>query len=323
MFNNHGGDDYSNRLLSYLDSQFTEKIIRIAKIRDYVYIVETVKNKYVVKGYSSHNKLRLQETFTATLKKEGFLKTYSFVHHLSKDPLLFKGKYFGCIEYLPPDRKSFTFSSHRNRFEGMSVLKEFHQITASIVSRYQTLLPFNDIQAKWKERLELFQQNSSLLQSFFKEKYLQEMVQWGDWALKGMKEYADSFFKEPYVVLHGDVAHHNFLRDKRGRLNLIDFDLISIGPPSLDYLQYANRILPFFDWSLEELYRYPSMETGLKQTAFLYALAYPADIFREWNRVIREKSYLNPAQFQQVIELTLGQFYLRRKMVETLKRIVK
>ena len=323
MINNNGGDDYSNRLLSYLDSQFTEKIIKIAKIREYVYIVETVQNKYVVKGYSSHNKLRLQEAFTDTLKKEGFLKTYSFVHHLSKTPLLFEGKYFGCMDYLAPDRKSFTFSTHRNRLEGLSVVEEFHQITGSVVPRYQTLLPFNDIQAKWQDRLKQFEQNLSLLHRFLKEKYHQEMVQWGEWALKGMKKYTDSFVKEPYVVLHGDVAHHNFLRDKKGRLNLIDFDLISIGPPTLDYLQYANRILPFLDWSLEELHRYPAMQAGLKQPAFLYALAYPADIFREWNRVIREKSYSNPAQFQQVIELTFDQYYLRRKMVETLNKVVK
>lgn len=322
MTKNSGGDDYSNRLLSYLDSQFTEKIKKIAKIRDFVYIVETNQNVYVIKGYSNLNKLKLQETFTATLKKEGFLKTYSFVKHLSKSPLFFEGKYFGCMEYLAPDSQFFSFSSHSNRLDGMAVLKELHQITSSIVPRYRTLLSFSDIQEKWKERMELFQQNFSLLQNFLKEKHIQEMVQWANWSLKGMKENEGYFIKEPHVILHGDVAHHNFLRDKNGTLHLIDFDLIGIGPSCIDYLQYANRIMPFLDWSLDYLYRYPQMKRYLKQTEFLYALAYPADIFREWNRLIREKSYLNPAQHRQVIELTLGQFYLRREMVERLKKIV-
>lgn len=323
MIKNSGGDDYSNRLLSFLNSQFTEKIIKMTKIRDAIFIVETIRNVYVLKGYPSFNKLRLQETFTATLRKEGFLKTYSFVQHLSKDPLIFEGKYFGTMEYLKPSRNAFSFTVHNNRLEGLAVLKEFHRVTSSVVPRYRTLLTVSDIWAKWQERMERFQKNFPTLQYFIKEKYILEMVDWATWSLNGMKENKEYFIEKPDVILHGDVAHHNFLRDARGTLHLIDFDLISIGPESLDYLQYANRIMPFLDWSLEYLYRHPQMQPFLKQQAFLYALAYPADIFREWNRLIREKTYSRSAPQLQVIELTLGQFYLRRKLVERLKKIVK
>ena len=37
------------------------------------------------------------------------------------------------------------------------------------------------------------------------------------------------------------------MRTSKGELYLIDFDLISIGPEMADYLQYANRILPFLN----------------------------------------------------------------------------
>lgn len=322
MINNSGGDDEYYRLLSYLDSKFPDEIINMTKVRDFVFIIETPKNVYVVKGYSTLNKLRLQEAFTSSLKKEGFTKTYTFLQ-VSNEPLFFEGKYYGCMEYLTPHPDFFSFSSNKDRMGGMKVIKEFHFVTSTFVSRYRALLPLSDIQAKWLERFEIFKQNYSFFKNFLKEKDLQEMMMWANWSLKGMKDHEGYFLESPKVILHGDVAHHNFLRDTRGKINLIDFDLISIGPKSLDLLQYANRIMPFLNWSLDDLYQYPDMQPYLKQAAFLYALAYPADIFREWNRLIREKSYSNPAKLRTVIDLTIGQFSSRRRMAEILKSTVK
>ena len=135
----------------------------------------------------------------------------------------------------------------------------------------------------------------------------------------GWKKIVPFFINEPYCILHGDVAHHNFLRDSNGILHLIDFDLISIGPPSLDYLQYANRILPSVDWSFERLSHFSQYQELLNEKAFLYALAFPADIFREWNRVIREGSYKDQRKYDQVMDLTIGQFYPRKKFIDSLK----
>jgi hypothetical protein len=58
----------------------------------------------------------------------------------------------------------------------------------------------------------------------------------------------------------------------------------------------------------------------LNERAFLYALAFPADIFREWNRMVREKALSDSYKYNQVVELTLGQFYLRRQFVKKLQK---
>jgi thiamine kinase-like enzyme len=145
------------------------------------------------------------------------------------------------------------------------------------------------------------------------------MVSWANWSLDGMEKNSGFFQKKPFVILHGDLAHHNFLRDEHGKLHLIDFDLISIGTPALDYLQYANRILPYMDWSYEKLKTSKHMQKYLESDAFLYALAFPADIFREWNRMIREKTYKDDVKFRQVMDLTIGQFYTRKKFIDHLK----
>ena len=314
-----GGDDYFNRLLSYFNQKFKEIIIEMVPIREAVFLVKTEKKTYIVKGYSSNRKLKLQEVFTATLRNEGFKKSYIYLQDPLKEPLFFEGKYFGCMEYIKPNEKSFSYRTYNNRMEGLELLEEFHQITATIVPRYNTLLSFSKIQAKWTERSNIFSENRKMLSYFLQDPFINEMLEWANWSLEGMKELDGFFLKDPHVILHGDVAHHNFLRDSKGRLNLIDYDLISIGPECIDFLQYANRILPFIDWSFEYLSKHKQIQKYLNEKAFLYALAFPADIFREWNRLIRENTNYNSYKYKQVMELTLDQFYLRRKFVKKLK----
>ncbi len=291
-------------------------------IRDSVFIVKTEKGSYVIKGYPKYSKLKLQETFTSTLRQEGFKKTYVYLQRLAKEPLVFDREYYGCMEYIPPHPTSFSYHSHVNRKEGLELLNEFHQVTAACVKRYKTLLPVSNIHEKWKNRLVSFKSNRSVIRYYVNERYISEIIGWAEWSLKGMENNAKFFQAKPYVILHGDVAHHNFLRDNSGKLNLIDFDLISIGPECLDYLQYANRILPYLDWSADQLFEYPKMKTFSTEKAFLYALAFPTDILREWNRVMRDNNQPYSSTFKQVIDLTFDQFHLRRQFIEKLKTMV-
>lgn len=319
-FNNNGDDDYFNRLLSYFRTQFHENIIDMVPFRKSVILLKTDKNTYMLKGYHSNNRLKLQEVFTTTLRKEGFSNSSIFVHPALKEPLFFEGIYFGCMEYIYPSKLPFSYKTQKNRLEGLELLVQFHQITGTFESRYRTLVPKSDIIEKWKERYKLFSKNLPFLKYFIDDAFLTEMLEWANWSLSGMDHNRTSYGNEPHVILHGDVANHNFLRDTYGRLNLIDFDLISIGPASLDYLQYANRILPYLEWSFERLTDFPIFENQLEEKSFLYALAFPADVFREWNRLIREKLYTNQLKFNQVIDLTISQFYSRKKFINTLKK---
>jgi thiamine kinase-like enzyme len=320
--NKKGDDDYFDRLLSYFQSQFSERIIQMVPIRSSVIFLRTDKYNYVIKGYHTNSRLRLQEAFTATLKKEGFKKTYLFLTTPVREQLFFEGTYFGCMEYIPPNRNVFTFHTYKNRQEGIDLLEQFHQTTATFESRYRTLLPKGQLIEKWTERFNVFSNNLPYIGYFINESFLSEMLSWAKWSLEGMEKSRIFFQKEATVILHGDVAHHNFLRDTGGQLNLIDFDLISIGPASFDYLQYANRILPYIDWSFESLVSLKQMNKYLHEKAFLFALAYPADIFREWNRTIREKSYTDHTKYKQLMDLSIRQFYARKKFIDHLKELV-
>lgn len=318
-FNHKGDDDYFIRLLSYLHSQLSENIVEMVPHRKSVIRIKTDKKTYMLKGFHTNKRLRLQEAFTATLRKEGFSKTYLFVQPQMKEPLFFEGTYFGCMEYIIPNKRPFSFKSQKNRQEGLELLEDFHHVTSSFETRYRTIIPKGVIIEKWRDRGKIFSSNNATLKYFINDKILADLMDWANWSLKGMEKDRSLFIKEPFCILHGDVAHHNFLRAANGVLYLIDFDLISIGPASLDYLQYANRILPSLDWSFDRLAQFTQYEKLLSEKAFLHALAYPADIFREWNRLIREGSYRDQKKYNQVMDLTIGQYHSRKKFIDTLK----
>ena len=65
----------------------------------------------------------------------------------------------------------------------------------------------------------------------------------------------------------------------KGELYLIDFDLISIGPIMADYLQYANRILPFLNWSLPNLATYKQIQPIFSNRYFCMRLLFQPIFF--------------------------------------------
>lgn len=319
--NAQGGDGlYTDRLLFYLKSQLPLQVNSIKPIRNHVFLLETDSSKYVVKRYSSYRRLKTQMNITADLKKNGFTYTYDFLDFTKGSPLFFEQNFYGIIEYLSPSEHAFTFSLPENRVEGLELLHEFHELSKMLVPKYENKLRKQDLLHKWRGRTATFLNNISFIKFFVQKEIIEYILKWTDWSLNGLEqEYS---IKEPNGILHGDLAHHNFLRTKGEELYLIDFDLITIGDTSLDYLQYANRILPHIHWSLDDLSDYERLKPFLDSKFFLYGLAFPTDIFREWNRVIREKQYNSPVMMRQLLDLTAGQFYERQQFVKGLQEAV-
>lgn len=316
------GDEGENiRLLTSFQKQFPYKINEVYPIRGNVFKINTSKGNFVLKGYSSYSRLKLQEAFTSSLKKEGFYQTYSFIS-LNQDPILYNNKYFGCLQYIEPHHRSFSYVNETERHEGLDLLDQFHRVTQYSVQRYQTILPEFNLQKKWSERWNQFHQNINVVSNYISKEIILEWLNWADWSLDGIKKHYQFIEKEPAVILHGDVAHHNFLRSKSGKLYLIDFDLISMGPSCLDLLQYANRILPFINWDITILAQYKSLNRLFSNKAFIYALAYPTDLFREWNRMLRERSSQNSWKLQQVMDQSYLKMASRQQFIMKLKSMV-
>ncbi|RUQ27772.1 aminoglycoside phosphotransferase [Peribacillus cavernae] len=243
---------------------------------------------------------------TAFLKETGFTKTYEFCSLIP--PFLYKNRLFSLIEYIKPHKEKFHFFNEGNREEGLGLLSQFHSASHEMaVELYGEVPTFNQIY-KWEERLRLFESSIPIISIYVSDFILKELISWASWSLNGMRLFKRLFREEKNTIIHGDVAHHNFLRSFDGTLCLIDFDLIAVAPAAMDYLQYANRILPSVNYDHNALWNYKELSFYKTNPAFLYALAFPTDIFREWNRLIKENRMGNQSYLHEVWKLTVEDF---------------
>ncbi|MDQ7863228.1 phosphotransferase [Peribacillus frigoritolerans] len=101
----------------------------------------------------------------------------------------------------------------------------------------------------------------------------------GEWSLEGFDKYQSLWDKEKKVIIHGDCAHHNFLRRADGTLTLIDFDLMANAPRCIDYLQYANRISQHLEDAANELWEMPQLQRYQSDLAFFICFNLPYRYF--------------------------------------------
>jgi hypothetical protein len=173
---------------------------------------------------------------------------------------------------------------------------------------------------KWKKRLASFKERAQEVK-WPKEiaPLLPEIIFWGDYALDEFnhQQYAQLSHAEMQKgqLCHGDVAPHNFLLPRNGEAMLIDYDLITAAPRVIDWLQFTNRIMPFWKWRYEKIV--PALPEEclqyFRKKWFLQALVFPTDLYREWNRAFSSSS---PISVDQVTRFTLSDFAHRKNFVK-------
>lgn len=311
-----GDSEFHTRLLNSLNDS-GRQLKKIENIRDNIYIIQTNNEKYLLKGFHNEKKLEAQKILTRKLKANGFTRTYDFIKDIPS--FYYDGERYEWIEYLSGSRKSFSFNSSSNRSEGLDLLQDFHSATR----RFYKSVPassFNQLE-KWEERKSDFEDNTKIVNRYASSKLIESWLEWADFSLKGLRKYEDYLYSEPKCIVHGDVAHHNFFRKSNGSLFLIDFDLISKAPPIIDYLQYSNRIMPHIQNS-KQLWDFGQFRKYKDNPAFLYALTYPSDIFREWNRIIRTNSFRDNAYLHSVWKLSVEEWSTRKKLYKEISSLI-
>ncbi|MGE8206103.1 phosphotransferase [Heyndrickxia sp. NPDC080065] len=316
------GDGLEDRLLLYL-SAFTGEVFKsVKKIKTGIWICFTSEREWILKEFSSITKMNNQISFIDHLFKYGFHFTYKF-HPIHREKIFFfENKIFGLIEYIKKEY-SFTYQTSQERNEALILLDHFHKTTAMFLNEFESKLQIFDQIRKWEIRLNEFIVNIPLVKKFIQPYYIEVYLEWAKWSFANMKKHQAYFNKKPNCIIHGDVAHHNFLIGKNQQLYIIDFDLIHLALPNIDYLQFSNRILPNISWSCNELYRYEILKEYLKDKPFLFALVFPTDILREWNRYIK---WINNSKddgyLKYLDKITIKQFKQRQTFVnEVIKRI--
>lgn len=317
IFLREGDERTVHRLLTLLKNKLA--VYHLQQIRKNVFFLHTCQGKFILKGYVSRQKLRLQEDFTIALHQNGFRQTPLFK---KMQPIFINPYFYGWQSYIEPSFLTFHYRHERDRKEGLHLLSAYHRRTKRLIRKFEQRLPNFDLLTKWHKRLQQFKFNSQQLQYCFPIDYLHELIHWGEWALSGMKQNQMEARSENKVIIHGDVAHHNFIRAHSRDLYLIDFDLIHIGDRVADIVQYTNRILPFIHWSFQKLKTYREINPYLENKMFLFALTYPTDIYREWNRWVSRGMQSNEKRINRLLYATFNQFSLRQQFMIEMKNML-
>lgn len=308
--------DERQRLLLYLSNVTGENFLKISTIKDGVWLCETDRVKWILKEFPSPSRLKLQIKLTELLLSHQFPHTYQFHPIHAKKEIFINQRTYGLIEYIERNKegKRLTYHTHEYRKQALKLLKKFHHVTETFSKDFKKdLHVFNQIK-KWQSRLREFKENEKYLEKWLPKKYYLSLLYWSEWSLENMLKNKEYFLKKPYCIIHGDVAHHNFILGN-DHLYLIDFDLVKMAPDFIDDLQFCNRILPHMDWSLEELSLYKPLEKHLKEKAFLSALIYPTDLLREWNYFLKyEQGKGKLSSF--LTEITFREFDQRERFVK-------
>ncbi|MCP3741213.1 aminoglycoside phosphotransferase family protein [Rossellomorea sp. BNER] len=292
------------------------KYAQLQEIKQGKWLLSTHNDKWFLKEFSTEKKFMKQLILTKELLKRGFNQVLAFHPFHQTSPIRFEGKIYGLMEWLDHEQ-DFDYSLEYNRQYALQTLKQLHYVTKTILSERPKLSKYfdeNNYLNKWESRLGEFTNNIPYLQTFIPLYYLQAYRQWGEWALYKLKNMSGNHTNS--CIIHGDVAHHNFLLSNKGKLYLIDFDLASIAPEEVDDLQFANRILPYLKWSTNELFS-PSLYHVYKEdNVFLMALIYPTDIYREWNRFLRENNHYKFKVWKYLMNLSIDQFSSRMSFIQ-------
>ncbi|MGF2617232.1 phosphotransferase [Rossellomorea aquimaris] len=302
------GDGFQNRLLFLLKGKLEDRSIGLIRIKDGKWKVTSDKGNWFLKLYSSRRKFQLQKEVTEELCNGGFSRVPSYHPLHQSDTIEIDGKMAGLTEWVDTTG-NFTYKTFPERQEALAVLQSFHHHSQKALLRKDfRSLKGQRLLEKWRARLDEFKGSRQRFGGVIPLEVIDTYILLGEQALEGM---AKSSFSEESCILHGDLAHHNFLRDTNQELFMIDLDLISAGPPEIDYIQFANRIFPYINWSPELLWKHRALADYKDRKIFLNSILYPSDVFREWNRFFRESSRYQKTVWYYLMNLTLHQFGAR------------
>ncbi|QPC47029.1 phosphotransferase [Mangrovibacillus cuniculi] len=312
------GDDKYDRLRLYLQEKTGESIISIKRLSAKILFVEGVTKNWLLKPFNSAQNLSNQIVLTNCLRQNNFMQTYQFHPIHQNDAILWDQQLWGLFDYLEPKiNDPFHYGTMENRIEALDLMRKFHNTSEEIIKELVYLRPYQ-LENKWRQRFLTFTSHASNIRLWIGIKSYQALLDYGSKSMQGLALHLKS--DEEEVVLHGDLAHHNFFRHANGILYLVDFDLMGKGPRLADELQIANRILPSINWSFIKLMEQNHFSQYSSSLPFLYGLLFPSDLFREWNRFL----YSSMAQQQQLwpflYDLTVNQWTLRIRFYERVEK---
>lgn len=312
------GDSYTDRLFQWLkhDENIPIELDQVIKPR--VYKVYVNGDPRILKGYRKPQTLQQQiDFFNLWEGAENIAARPLPFHHqdFTKSKL---GCDWGLFEWVRG--KHADFEKQSDREAALRVLQKFHKLTKSVT---MVSVPKDPLYVKWEKRLEQFSVTRDVFFDYGRRKTYEEIYECMAKQLEAFSGHPWGEIEEKawdnHEWLHGDVAHHNFLIDRKKKIKLIDFDLLHTGPHLYDYIQLGQRFLPHTEENPEILFEL--FKHVKDQKIWLQGLHVPADILREWLYGYR-RGIRGEATFSRQLRKVEKAWSSRKKFVRSTENMV-
>lgn len=313
-------DDGNIRLFIFRLQKTGLTVHHLYKMNQNIYMLETKFGLKVLKRFHSKSKLLFQFEFLQKL----FERDYRLLYYFERFPngeryVQWNRCYWAMMPYI--SGKEVNFTQKRDQIDVFQALDEFHRQSVGI---HMDAFSVRRLYPYYEQR---FQHFSRFITSVphVQTKMFEDMKAWGLYALTKLAdekrlETMEKIAGIKQMWIHGDVAHHNFLRVAKQRVVLIDFDRVSIGPKEYDELQLSQRILCCNNWNFAELLQtVKPIQRLANQRWYLYGLIFPNDIYREWMLFFQGKTRIS---LDRLVTYTKHQYAARLPLIKELIRML-
>lgn len=315
------------RLQHSFEQAYQQDIVEINHLKRNVYYIETKTDKYILKCFPDYTAISWQDKLVTQMIQQGakgiipFIKNKKAqsVNYIEEDNL-----YYGIMPFIPG--QAIDHTNFEQITDCIKLLGQFHAHGSGIYGKEQ-IIPFrSNLYERWNQRLEHVQRSFNQMDAEelaanglipFAREYGKLALEWGYIALerfpKAYMLYLEEQAQWERQVAHLDVALHNFIVLDKQQYYLLDYDLVDYAPPLIDLVQYINRVMPYYRYSIDLVKHlitkyethYPLPEVQKKHIPIL--LIYPNDFFREWLGLWKRKEGYHPervAQYFRTLEQT-------------------
>lgn len=240
------------------------------KVKENVWKMEDNKGVYSVKKYHS---------FAILQKVTNIHEALATIQYPHIVPALTTQDSLFFVQHWLLGAKAMNFSKRRDRIDSLAALHTLHLTNKEIAWEKAHYLHPYPLLNKWERRFERFRQIHQLCEKYLSPKIVSDLLLYSENALIKLRKQKQSM--ESMTLLHGDVVHHNILRDTDGVVRLIDFDLACLGSPSIELALWTHRVLPQIDYDITFLFNEQPLLHKMDAIG-IHMLLFPNEVLREW-----------------------------------------
>lgn len=315
-------DDGNIRLFLFRLQKTGLTIYHMYKMNQNIYVLDTKFGLKVLKRFHSKSKLLFQFAFSQKMLERDDRILYYFERFPNGEFYIqWNHCYWALMPYISGTEVDFT-----QTFDQINVYQALHEFHQQSLGVHMDVFSVRRLYPYYEQRFHNFSQLITMFpQVQMKMKMFKDIKEWGLYALTKLADEKRLETLEKMAInqrmwMHGDVAHHNFLRVTKQRVVLIDFDQVSIGPKEYDELQLSQRILCRNNWNFSGLLQtLKQIQRLANQRWYLYGLIFPNDIYREWTLFFQGKTCIS---LDRLVTYTKHQYAARLPLIKELIRML-